>query len=109
LVRDLWLGGSQLKNLIVWTEWFCGRRDPLVSVRWSDFVAIDSYGVAHAPVSVLVNHPAEGFTNTSHIVEESGPHAKILQVMKTRRKVPHGTLIPIGGSPAGLPTDPFSV
>jgi hypothetical protein len=109
LVRDLWLGGNQLRSLIVWTEWFCERRDPSVSVRWSEFVAIDSYGVAHAPVSVLVNHPADGFTNTAHVVEESGPHAKILQVMKTRRKVRHGTVIPVGGSPLGLPPDPFAI
>jgi hypothetical protein len=79
LVRDLWLGGNQVKSLIVWTEWFCTRRDPTVSVRWSEFVAIDSYGVAHAPESLTVNHPADGFTNTAHVVEEFGPHAKVLR------------------------------
>ncbi len=96
VVRDLWSEGTELRNIIVWTEWFCDCKDPRVSVRWSAFHGIDVNGTLHAPVSLLTNHPDDNCRNTAHEIEQDGPNARILQIMNTKRKIPSGTTIPIG-------------
>jgi hypothetical protein len=96
VLRDLYGGGSELRGLCVWTEWFCDCDDPTVAVTWTEFRFRTADGVEHEPTGVSVNHPSDGnCTNTSHRIITQTPELVIEQRMNTEREILHGTVIPI--------------
>jgi hypothetical protein len=94
-VRDLFGGGRQLVDVMVWSEVFARCDDPSVTVRWSDLRVRDADGGIHRPDRLTVTYQAVadgGCSNTDVIV---GPDW-VDQRTSVPRTVPAGTTLPFG-------------
>ena len=104
VVRDLLpdsgrgVSGAHLTRPIVWSEVFADCEAPSVTVRWSDFMAVDEGGSVFRPEAVRANYqsPQEGgCSNTTVLADESGG---LLQVTNVPRLVEQGAHVPLSGS-----------
>jgi hypothetical protein len=96
VVRDLESEGDHLASPMVWSEAFARCEHPSVSVRWSDFRAIDADGEIADPHRARVNYQARtdgGCDNTTVIVDELG----LLQVTAVQRQIPQGAILRVPG------------
>lgn len=95
VVRDLHSDGDRLSSPMVWTESFAHCDDAGSSVRWSNFVGIESSGASVAPRSVRVNYQKEsdgGCSNTSIEPMDNG----FVQRTNAARQHMTGTRLAIG-------------
>lgn len=93
-VRDLHSPGRHLMAPMTWSEVFARCEQPGVTVRWSDFTAVNDEGETVHPRGVRVNYQSRaegGCDNTTVLTDELG----LLQVTATRRQVPQGALLPL--------------
>jgi hypothetical protein len=93
-IRDLHAGGTELVDLMVWSEVFARCDDPPVVVRWSDLLARDETGAEHRPDRVTVTYQSVadgGCSNTDVVV---GPEGRwVEQRTSTERTVAPGTTL----------------
>lgn len=93
-IRELHGGGDLLGAPVVWSEVFAKCDDPSVKVRWSRPESVvgssrmtpEAYRVSFQPVE------RGGCSNTDVWLDGSG----VVQATSTPRRVPDGSLIPIG-------------
>jgi hypothetical protein len=107
-VRDLYGGGSELADLMVWSEVFARCDAPPVTVRWSDLLARDEAGTAHHPDRLTLSYQSVadgGCSNTDVIVSPDGRSVdQRTSVVRTRAT---GTTVPFGGGgPVSRPGAP---
>lgn len=89
-VRHLAGGGTELSDLMVWSEVFARCDDPSVAVRWSDLRAQDGDGRWHRPDRVTVSYQSRGDGGCdSTNVEQTADG--LVQRTNTLRTVPAGT------------------
>jgi len=86
VVRDLYVGGDRLANLVVWSEVFASCNDPTVVVRWSGFEGYGADGSIIRPRSVGLTFPPDGCPNTDTVADDVG----FLQVTSTTRRAHDG-------------------
>jgi hypothetical protein len=94
-VRDLFVGGEFLAEILVWSEVFARCDDPSVVVRWSDFQVATERGDRFAPEVLTVNyqsHADGGCANTTSVVDHAG--RGVLQITNTERVTPQGAALP---------------
>ena len=64
VVRELFVGGDRLVDLVVWTEMFAGCRAPETIVRWSAPTVVRADGTTSRPITVTPSFPPDGCPNT---------------------------------------------
>lgn len=87
--------GSLLARPLVWSEVFADCDAPSVTVRWSDFQAVEEAGNVLRPSRVQINYQSVyegGCTNTNVVSDGSG----VLQVTNATRTAPQGTWLDAG-------------
>jgi hypothetical protein len=98
-VRDLHAGGSELVDLMVWSEVFARCDDPTSAVRWSGLLARDDAGVEHRPDRLTVSYQSVvdgGCSNTDVVLAPD--RRSVEQRTATPRTVKPGTTLPFGGA-----------
>jgi hypothetical protein len=91
IVRDLYVQGDRLANLVVWSEVFASCKDPTTVVRWSGFEGYGADGSVVRPRSVGLTFPQEGCPNTDTVADEVG----FLQVTSTPRRARDGDSVAV--------------
>jgi hypothetical protein len=94
-VRELYAGGAELVDLMVWSEVFARCDDPGVTVRWSGLVARDATGAEHRPDRLAVTYQTVadgGCSNTDVAVAADG--RSVEQRTSAPRTVRHGAVLP---------------
>lgn len=84
---------SYLLRPVVWSEVFADCDAPSVTVRWSDFQAVNRVGVPVRPTAVRVNYQAweaGGCPNTTATVEAGGG---VLQITNAARETKQGATL----------------
>lgn len=92
VVRDLFAGGQQLTDPVVWSEVFAACDDPPVRIRWSGFGARTVNGDVVHPRALRVNYQAYeagGCSNTNVGIDGDG----VIQATNSERTVPQGTVL----------------
>lgn len=95
VVRELWAGGSALRDPVVWSEVFADCDHPPVAVQWGNLAAETARGSAVAPLAVRVNYQsnaAGGCDNSNVIITDAG----LVQRTATERSLATGTRIEWG-------------
>ena len=92
IVRELWAGGGELTDPVVWSEVFARCDDPSASVRWTELRLIDDTGAATDVSQVRVNYQAVrdgGCTTTDSAIDGAG----FVQTTGTARVTSQGQLL----------------
>ncbi len=96
VIRDLWCPGSELGQIVVWTEAFAHCDEQSVSIQWSGFQAITRSGTILQPDGLRVNYQrvADGGCITTNSLLGSSP-SSASQVTGTTRTTKQGTVLPL--------------
>ncbi len=101
VIRDLWCPGSELGQIVVWTEAFAHCDEPSVAVQWSDFRAITMSGETIRPDGLRVNYQRVsdgGCLTTDTLLGRAGSSVSQLavsQVTGTARTTKQGMVLPL--------------
>ena len=75
VIRDIYGGGTELTNIIMWSEVFAACNDPQVQVRWTNYQALTDTAQVVVPATGVVSYqPVSqgGCTNTSTTTDATG-------------------------------------
>lgn len=95
-VRELLVGGDRLGSVLVWSEVFVACDDPSSTVRWGDLWGRDESGAVVRPVAVRTRYQSAADGGCSNTVSVPDGAGGVLQRTNTPRRVPPGTLVPVG-------------
>lgn len=91
VVRDLHVGGDDLRRVMVWSELFCECSDPRSVVSWSEPAAIGLRGEHLVPRAFRVNYQTDGCSNTNVYSDGHG----VCQATASERITAQGSLVPV--------------
>ena len=96
VIRDLWCPGSELGQIVVWTEAFAHCDEPSAAIQWSDFQAVALSGTTLRPDGLRVNYQrlADGGCVTTNSLLGRSP-GSVSQVTGTTRTTKQGTVLPL--------------
>ena len=95
-VRDLFIPGEAISNVLVWSEVFARCDDPSTTVRWTDPAAVGTNGRPSRPARAVVNYQSHGDggcanTNSAPV---GAPAAGIAQTTNCERTMPQSSVLP---------------
>ncbi len=96
VIRDLWCPGSELGQIVVWTEAFAHCDEPSVAIQWSDFQAVTLSGTTLRPNGLRVNYQRVadgGCITTNSLLGSNG--RSVSQITGTTRTTKQGTVLPL--------------
>lgn len=95
IVRELQCPGSELGEIMVWTEAFAHCDEAGVSVQWGDLRAVTASGVAVRPTALRVNYQTVGdggcITSNAEVVMDDSGNRLVEQQTGTVRTTPSGS------------------